>query len=425
MNIIFWSFYNPLGDGGFEKQAIETARAFVSSGHNLGCFSTAANAEAGAELALALEGTGLFQLGVRVVPSPFRAVTIRSALRFWISRQPTRILAAALGPFQREFAAELRLARDAWQIDFIYALSLRSLYFLPLELQLPIVADLVDCYTLKFERLLAFQIRYRMRRLPGALVQWLKTRRIERDVGRRLAASADFVFVSPADAAKFARLVPCARTHHVPIAIARRAPADPNPQKAGAPVFVFYGHLYTEFNLDAVLTLINGVMPRIRATIPAASLHITGIRPPAVIRRLVEENDWLVLVPEVTDLACFVRPAAVMCWPFRYGSGIKTKILESLLLGKPVVTTERGAEPFTLQQRQALVIGNTSASLADAAVGLLLDPARSQELGEAGRRMVLRDFAPELRATRLIALAKANIHSREQAESADASGGRT
>jgi len=78
----------------------------------------------------------------------------------------------------------------------------------------------------------------------------------------------------------------------------------------------------------------------------------------------------------------------------RFGSGIKTKILESLYLGLPVVTTPVGAEGIP-DARSCMVIAEGKEDLADAVVSVLEGRGLSQQLQEAAQRMLSDHYSRE------------------------------
>ncbi len=71
--------------------------------------------------------------------------------------------------------------------------------------------------------------------------------------------------------------------------------------------------------------------------------------------------------------------------------------IEGMVLGKPVVATAVGAVPEIIEHDRTglLVPPRDVAGLAEAILGLLADPARVSQLGNAGRKHVQANFSPE------------------------------
>ncbi|MEZ4640040.1 MAG: glycosyltransferase [Caldilineaceae bacterium] len=87
-----------------------------------------------------------------------------------------------------------------------------------------------------------------------------------------------------------------------------------------------------------------------------------------------------------------VRPTVARSWisivPLRIGGGSRLKILESLALGTPVVSTAKGAEGLTLKPGVDLLIGDSAESFADATVRLLEDASLRAKISHQGRETV-------------------------------------
>jgi glycosyltransferase involved in cell wall biosynthesis len=143
----------------------------------------------------------------------------------------------------------------------------------------------------------------------------------------------------------------------------------------------------------ATRRLVTAVWPRIHARRPDARLAIAGrgMHPsnfPGLGR--APGVEWR---GEVRSATGFLRELAVMLFPLGHGSGAKVKVLESLALGVPVVTTPAGAEGIS--SREGMTVHATDEGLACATAALLDDPAARRAQGDAGRRSFARHHAPE------------------------------
>jgi polysaccharide biosynthesis protein PslH len=78
------------------------------------------------------------------------------------------------------------------------------------------------------------------------------------------------------------------------------------------------------------------------------------------------------------------------------------KVLHAMAVGKPVVTTPRGAEGLGADgEVPPLEIGDDSDALARAAAGLLQDADARRRLGERARAYVEKHHSPEAYVERL------------------------
>ncbi|PWU11631.1 MAG: glycosyl transferase group 1 [Verrucomicrobia bacterium] len=100
----------------------------------------------------------------------------------------------------------------------------------------------------------------------------------------------------------------------------------------------------------------------------------------------------------------FLRSLTVMSVPARYGEAFGLYLIEAMAAGVPVVQPRSGAFPELIEATGGGVLCPPGDSLALAQVieELLLDPARTRALGEAGRRAVTSQFTAESMAKAMV-----------------------
>lgn len=171
----------------------------------------------------------------------------------------------------------------------------------------------------------------------------------------------------------------------------------PSPQRTH---IVFPGSLSFHANLDAMEWFLAEIYPLVRARIPDVCLTITG---DSMAQELpVAEN------VQRTGLVDDVRPYVASSWlsvvPVRVGGGTRIKILESMALGTPVVSTSKGAEGLAVRVDEHLLLADDAPSFADAVVRLLSDAALRERLSRNGRRLVEEQYEAERIGPRFEAL---------------------
>ena len=181
-------------------------------------------------------------------------------------------------------------------------------------------------------------------------------------------------------------------------AAVRRAPLslDPAhyPGRAGLtePVAGLIGDGAWPPTANAVRRLLTRVWPLVLNRRPSARLLLAG-------RRM--EQDRFTDVPALAgvewlgEVACaeaFLQTLGVLVYPLGRGSGAKIKVLESMLLGLPVVTTPLGAEG--IDGAGGLVVESDDAALAGATCVLLEDLEARRQTGEAVRQQFDAHHAP-------------------------------
>ena len=148
---------------------------------------------------------------------------------------------------------------------------------------------------------------------------------------------------------------------------------------------VFVGAMDWYPNEDAVIYFVEEILPRIRQKLPDATLTVVGRNPGL---RLAGLGPGVRVTGTVEDVRPFLAEGAVAVVPLRIGGGTRLKIFEALAMGKAVVSTTVGAEGLPLQPDHHFACADDPQAFADAAVALLGDARRRQELGTAGRRLV-------------------------------------
>jgi len=150
---------------------------------------------------------------------------------------------------------------------------------------------------------------------------------------------------------------------------------------------VFVGTMNYWPNEQAMLYFHREILPRIRARIPDVVLSIVGLKPPSSIRDL-HDGKHVFVHADVPEVAPYVQRATLSIVPLRVGGGTRLKILESLALGTPVVSTTVGAEGLDLKHGEHLLLADRSEDFADSVIQLLSDEALSQRLADQGLERV-------------------------------------
>ncbi len=101
-----------------------------------------------------------------------------------------------------------------------------------------------------------------------------------------------------------------------------------------------------------------------------------------------------------TGLIYDVRPLVAQSWlsvvPLRVGAGTRLKIIESLALGTPVVSTTKGAEGLDVTDGKNILIADTPSDFSTAVSNVLLKPELRKELSKEGRKLVVEKYSSEV-----------------------------
>lgn len=219
-----------------------------------------------------------------------------------------------------------------------------------------------------------------------------------RAIETHLARYCDLVLpISHVDGAKLEALNPGIPLAAIPSPVDTehyRPAAFPPPGKE----IVFVGGMGYGPNRDAVTWFVREVLPAVIARHPDVRFIAVGEKPPAWFAEHAPHVQGVGFVP---DERAHVARGRVFVAPIRYGSGVRTKILNALAMGRPVVATTAGAEGLLLEHRRSIVLADDPSAFADAVCVLLEDDAWAAALAAEGLRACLDAYSPESVADRL------------------------
>jgi glycosyltransferase involved in cell wall biosynthesis len=229
--------------------------------------------------------------------------------------------------------------------------------------------------TVVFQHNVEAQIWARRAQHAPLLVRWFirgqadKMLRYERAACRR----ADHIFVvSDADRQTHQReygvLPPTVISTGVDVAQFSADPITPEENR-----IAFVGSMDWQPNEDAILHFVETILPRLRDQRPQVNLTIVGRNPSPRVRSLADKDHRIAVTGQVPDVRPYIRSAAATIVPLRIGGGTRLKILESMAMGRPVVSTTIGAEGLNLTNGDGLIIADEPAAFAAATARLLAD----------------------------------------------------
>ena len=158
-----------------------------------------------------------------------------------------------------------------------------------------------------------------------------------------------------------------------------------------AATIVFTGNLGYFPNVDAARWFI-AQMPRVRAVVADAQLHLIGARPSPSLCRLAARVAGVQVIGPVPNVHARLARAALAVAPMRAGSGQQIKILEAMASGTPVVATSNAAAAISARDGQELLVADSAEDFAAAVIRLLGDRAAALRLAKAARALVERRY---------------------------------
>jgi glycosyltransferase involved in cell wall biosynthesis len=160
---------------------------------------------------------------------------------------------------------------------------------------------------------------------------------------------------------------------------------------------VFHSHLSYAPNVSAAVEFANDVFPLIRREIPDAVFHLIGAKPSPDIRALAD-RPGISISADLPDLREAVCSGSVYVSAIRYGTGLKSKILEAMAMGLPIVCYPGSTVGLCAVSGKHLLVVDNATEFAASVVDLLRNPDKARQLANAARTLMETAYSWEARA---------------------------
>ena len=154
----------------------------------------------------------------------------------------------------------------------------------------------------------------------------------------------------------------------------------------GQPKFYHIGSMNWMPNEEGIRWFIDEVLPKTLEKVPNFVYHLAGRNMPEWLKEMKDPH--VDVVGEVSDAKEFVSNHDVAIVPLLSGSGIRIKIIESMALGKTVITTHVGAEGILYDEEVNIIIAENKAKMVEAIRSLNENPETAVRIGQAARKLV-------------------------------------
>ena len=161
---------------------------------------------------------------------------------------------------------------------------------------------------------------------------------------------------------------------------------DPKYEIEGKPKFYHIGSMNWMPNEEGIRWFVDEVLPKTVEKVPDFVYHLAGRSMPEWLTSM--KNPHVDVVGEVPDAKEFVTNHDVAIVPLLSGSGIRIKIIESMALGKTVITTRVGAEGILYDEEVNIIIAENKAKMVEAIPSLNENPETAVRIGQAARKLV-------------------------------------
>lgn len=298
-----------------------------------------------------------------------------------------------------EFAQQLRkvLAREKFDV-----VQLETLYLTP---YIPIIREYSDALVTLRGHNVEFEIWERIaRNTRNPLRRWyLKhlTRRLQQ---YEISCFQQYDLLAPItarDLDRYQKLGYAGPAVVTPIGVDQYAYQPNYATYDRSPSLAFIGSLDWMPNLEGLEWFLNKVWPSLLKRFPNLTLHVAGRNTPDWM--LNQKIKGLFIHGEVPDAQAFINKHSIMVVPLLAGSGMRAKILEGMVLGRVVISTQLGLEGIDADAGQHVLVADTPEKFVEALSFCLNEQRTLKQLGQQARDFVAEHYDNKVIAQRLLA----------------------
>ena len=197
--------------------------------------------------------------------------------------------------------------------------------------------------------------------------------------------------MSDVDRDNIIRLVPDANVDVVPNGV--HIQYDLKKVESKTPTLVFTGWMRHLPNRDALLWFIKDIWPQIKKETPKICFKVIGKGVPSTIKTIAANDPGICLLGYVEHIDEIISTSWLSVVPIRIGSGSRLKILESMSLKTPVVSTTVGCEGLHVKEGIHIKIADKAETFSKAVLDLLNNEKRRQALSDNAFTLVKTHYA--------------------------------
>lgn len=157
----------------------------------------------------------------------------------------------------------------------------------------------------------------------------------------------------------------------------------------------FMGALSVAHNETGILHFCENIFPKIKEELKDIKLYIIGGSITDKIKNIAQKDDNIILTGRVEDTRPYIKNTEIFICPLLFGSGIKTKNLEAMAMGIPVVTTNIGAESIGAIDGKYWIVEDSDEIFAEQIINVLKDQTLKDSLSLNGLSFVENNFSWE------------------------------
>lgn len=161
------------------------------------------------------------------------------------------------------------------------------------------------------------------------------------------------------------------------------------------PKVAYYGGLNSPHNQQSAMDCYSDIMPKIWKKFPDAEFWIVGSNPPEHISKLSQEDSRVFVTGFVEDIKSVLQKMSVIVCPWKGTYGFRSRLIEVMALGIPLVTTFDAVYGMGLQNEKGVLLGESNKILSEKTLKILSDKKYAERQSRLGRVEVEKLFSFE------------------------------
>lgn len=153
---------------------------------------------------------------------------------------------------------------------------------------------------------------------------------------------------------------------------------------------IFTGNMGYHPNVVACKYLVNELKPMIEEVYRPISICLAGTNPTNEVKSLAGET--VTVTGRVPDLRPYLAKSNLFVAPLFSGSGLQNKLLESMAMRLPSITTHLANNALKAKPNQEIIVCNDRQAFTRTIVTLLEDKAAAKQIGESGRAFIEQNY---------------------------------
>jgi polysaccharide biosynthesis protein PslH len=246
-------------------------------------------------------------------------------------------------------------------------------------------------------------VSYKLKKAPAILLYLIHE--------RLFFKLADIVLcISHHDIEYYKRFIPRPKLEYFPILFDNNNVSTIEASKDNSPYICMVGSLKSYQNYSAAIFALDKIWPLIQTRNSKLFLFIIGELPPAdsdEYRELMHISSCfknVAITGKVDSVIPYVKGAIVNIAPLLIGSGIRTKIIESVACKTPVVSTSIGAEGLPFIDDDSILIADNAEAFADKVLELITNCTKRDDIIRNAYSIYQQEFSYAAGINRIIKL---------------------